>query len=45
MIWRRDESKGDVYYYAPDGIKLRSRPDVASYIKSKVPKSSLNVMG
>ena len=34
MIWRRDGSKGDVYYYAPSGVRLRSRPEVAKYLET-----------
>ncbi|GBM05256.1 hypothetical protein AVEN_181636-1 [Araneus ventricosus] len=31
----------DIYFYSPDGIKLRSRPDVASYLKKH--KSDLKI--
>ena len=31
---RRDHSKADVYYHAPDGSKLRSMPEVRLYLES-----------
>ncbi|CAL1299968.1 unnamed protein product [Larinioides sclopetarius] len=31
----------DIYFYSPDGVKLRSRPDVTSYLKKN--KSNLKI--
>jgi hypothetical protein len=34
-VSRRDGSKADVYYFAPDGTQLRSRNDVSRWIESQ----------
>ncbi len=34
-VARRDGSKADVYYFAPDGTQLRSRNDVSRWIESQ----------
>jgi len=33
VLWRKDGTKGDANYYAPDGTMLRSTPDVRRYLQ------------
>ena len=35
VVRRRDGSKADVYYFAPDGTTLRSSPDVRRWLHAR----------